>query len=678
MGKVFMIWVLGIVLAFSGLSSAVESALIADNGRLVLPSELPGSFLVSVPFQGQKLDLELQKSEVFGENTRFLVDDGTGKLAEIEAGQDRSYLGNVLGHPTFTVSAVLAENGLVANIVRPGQESITIEPLDSSSGNQLHKICLNQTNDYSSVANILTSDINETTMAASVAPITMVPSALTTAVMQAVSKSTATLKPSRVMDVLEYEIGVEIGSRSFFASSSYGGNIDKAKASAQSIVANLDARYLRGAGIKHRLGTVLIRTNADTDPLRDKVTATGASSKARGSLAAFKDYWNNNPDVVGKTHDLAVYHVKSAPSGLSYMNSVGSGNRYATCGGNGATSWANGTLVHEFGHSWGLKHNNSSGMFYESKPRNFAGSHEAGGSDVHVSVMHGGGSHNIGRLSTEEANSVYNFRQKKRSYGDLIANPGQIPPFGQYDRSFTVDGKSVTIDVIANDIDCNNDVLDVQILDTVSQKGGKITLSAGTGPGGRNELTYTPPAGYVGSDFFHYTVFDTAGGKDWGAVYVANDGPIVVDTKAKLYNYDLGSLGSSVEANWTLISPTTTGDVFWSGAEVKAADRGSRNGVNNINRDIIYGSARTTLNHKIANGVWEITINMGDLTVAHDNMAVRAEGRLLGLNVNSKAGEFPYVKGEVTVTDGQLNIDFDDMGGEDSSWAITRLSLQRK
>jgi len=101
--------------------------------------------------------------------------------------------------------------------------------------------------------------------------------------------------------------------------------------------------------------------------------------------------------------------------------------------------------------------------------------------------MHGGGDHNIGRLATDEANTVYGTRQNKRSYGDLVPNPGPIPPFGHRDQVIATGGP-ITIDVIANDFDANNDVLDVQLLDTVSQQGGTIALSAGTGPGGAISL----------------------------------------------------------------------------------------------------------------------------------------------------------------------------------------------
>jgi hypothetical protein len=484
-----------------------------------LPENLPNNLLITLSYSGEKLTLELEKNYVFGENTKFLVDDGSGKLIEIDKGLERTYVGSVAEHPNFIVSAVMTNKGLIASINRPGQEMLEVRP--SGNDKRSHEIYTTLKDDqYTNDCNVQSENHTEN----HIENLTEVSSSFVPSSSDEISKNVAnaTLPPTRVMDVLEFEVGVEIGSRAFFATTAYNGNLASAQASAQSLTGSLNSRYLRGSGIRHKLGTVIIRTNASTDPLRDRVTGTGTSSTANASLAAFRDYWNNNPNEVGRTHDLAVYHVLSAPSGLAYVNAVATSSKYGTIGGNGPTSWAGGTAVHEIGHLWSLAHTNSSGLFYESKPRNNAGSTTAGGTDVYVSVMHGGGDHNIGRLATNEALRVLSARNAKRSAGTLITNPGQVPPFGVYDNlTIPSSGSSAIIDVIANDFDVNNNALDVRLLDKVSQKGGTISLSTGTGPGGRNKLKYTPPAsGLSGTDFFHYTVFDPAGGTDFGAVYV--------------------------------------------------------------------------------------------------------------------------------------------------------------
>jgi len=266
------------------------------SASLSLPNDLPKSFSVQVPYFEEVLTVHLKKNKVFGENTKFLVASEDGSLAEIAPGPECTYLGWVEERPEYIVSAVLSDDGLRATIFPPEASPIEVKPSGGSRESGLHLIMSDSIKEL---------PVGQLSISPQVAK----------AGSSSLGSSTATLPPERVMDVLEYEIGVEIGSRAFL-SDTYSSNLATAQASAQSTVTNLDARYLRAAGIKHRLGTVIIRTDAATDPLRDSVTATGGATGADSSLAAFRDYWNGNPQEVGNTHDLAVYHVRSAPSGL--------------------------------------------------------------------------------------------------------------------------------------------------------------------------------------------------------------------------------------------------------------------------------------------------------------------------------------------------------------------------
>lgn len=501
---------------------------------------------------------------------------------------------------------------------------------------------------------------------------------------KAQAKSKATLPPRRVMEVLEYEVGVEVGSRAFFAKSAYDGDLKAAQAVVKTIVPNLDRRYLHSTGIKFKLGKVIIHTKADEDPLRDLVLTTGGGGTAPSSLHAFRDYWNKHPEIVGTSHDLACYHVMYPPSGLAYVKSVGTSQRYATVGGRGQTSWADGTLTHEFGHSWGLLHTNASGFFYESSPRVKGGATTAGGSSNPISIMVGD-RRNIGRLASDEAMKVMATRKERRSHGSVV-DPGPVKPFGMRDKVVLGDTSTV-IDVIDNDYDVNNDVLDVKLLDTVSHQGGRISLSESTGPGGRNEIRYQLPKSGLpnADDFFHYTVFDTTGKSDFGAVYIQSS-DLIVDLQAEQYQYDFGTKTSPVEPGYTRISPETSGDVTWKG-KVNAADRGRSNGVNKINQDLVFSKDARRLRHLIANGVWRVTLNMGDQDFSHDQMGVRAEGRLITNRVDSAKGQFVYVSDDggstsavtfdVKVTDKRLDLTFFDRGGSDPNWVATRMSLQK-
>ncbi len=649
-----------------------------------LPNNLPSNFSMQISHLGEVMTLELEKSLVFGENTRFLIDDGTGKMIETKRPKACTYVGSVKEHPNFYVNAVITKNGLIATIVKSKRETIEIRPvLGSKKKHDIYMIEKRNTQLTNKCSLGFKQDDHVHAMPREISSFGKVKSSvrlLKSLGNKSRQKSTgilaASLPPTTVMDVLEYEIGVEIGSRSFFGSA-YNGNLAIAQASAQSIIGNLNSRFLHGSGVKFTLGTVIIRTNASTDPLRDLVTGTGASSTASSSLAAFRNYWNNNPGEVGTTHDVAVYHVKAAPSGLAYVNKVATSHKYATMGGNGATSWANGTAAHEVGHIWNLRHTNSSGIFYENRPRNNSGSNAPGGNDYYISVMHGSGNHNIGRFSTTEAQIVRQVLNEKRPAGNPTSNPGEVKPFGVYDEYEMQSTAPVVIDVIANDYDANNNVLDVRVLDQVSNLGGTISLSAGTGPGGRNELIYTPPTGGLnGKDFFHYTVFDTTGRTDFGAVYMYRETSLF-NENSEQFRFDLGTRTSAVWPDYDRLHGDTSNSLYgWTDTSVVGdRDRGSASGTNNLNRDLCQSSQPATFETKLRNGLWQVLITFGDRSYPHDNIFVKAEGIDMVENIDTTPGVYFNEIFEVDVADGKLSLEFSDRGGSDANWVATRIIL---
>ena len=60
---------------------------------------------------------------------------------------------------------------------------------------------------------------------------------------------------------------------------------------------------------------------------------------------------------------------------------------------------------------------------------------------------------------------------------------------------------AVTIDVLANDADSNGDALTLFSFAAQSAQGGTLSRSVGTGPGGRDEIIYTPAAGFTTAGF---------------------------------------------------------------------------------------------------------------------------------------------------------------------------------
>lgn len=675
---------------------------VGETTQIALPTDLPEQFTTTIDFEGQTLTLELDKNSVFGENTKFLIDDGSGQLVEVE-GVDRSYLGQVAEHPDYVVSGVLSPNGLSASIIRPGLKSIVIDPSHATPGVHFVSLAADVAHDHdgdgipdhtaeehqnetdgghppgctcAGCCGETSSEPADQETAASVDPITVDPQAPAEANGPSGDggPSTATLPPTRVMNVYEFEVGVDVGTNALqnnYGSGTTAQKVATAMAEVQKIPGNLDARYLHSTGIKHRLGTIIIRT--DGDPF------TVSNGNDTAGLNAFRSYWNSNPGIVGNTHDLAVFHIRSAPSGLAFVGTAGTSSGYALSASNGPSSWADGTLAHEFGHSWNLPHVNDGrniGMFYENRPRNNNGSTTAGGRDDYISPMDGSGDHNIGRLATDEALRVLARRNIRLGSGDLISDPGEVKPFGHRDE-LEVGLTPVVFDVIANDYDVNNDVLDVELLDTVSFLGGTISLSAGTGPGGRNEIIYTPPAGGGEGDFFHYTVVDSTGRSDFGAVHVTS-AFIGVNTGQDFYSYDPGTTDSPVFNNpvqAVRLTPQTIGDVSWS-APVQAVDRGDSAG-NAYNRDLIFGTSAVTWSHKIENGRWQVTVNMSDPSNNLDNMYVNGEGQPGLTDLDRPIGTNNTVSFEVDVLDGELNLEFGDADTVNPLWAVNRINLQQ-
>jgi hypothetical protein len=114
------------------------------------------------------------------------------------------------------------------------------------------------------------------------------------------------------------------------------------------------------------------------------------------------------------------------------------------------------------------------------------------------------------------------------------------PPVANDDTATTNQNQAVTVDVLANDTDVDEDVLNLDSFDSTSTEGGTITrddngTSADTSD---DQLTYTPAMGFTGTDTFEYTVSDGTA-TDMAMVTVtvdevigANNPPVAVDDTA--------------------------------------------------------------------------------------------------------------------------------------------------
>jgi len=275
---------------------------------LELPEDLPAEFTLPVEFGDQVLTLQLTKHRVYGENTRFLIEQGDGELVEHEVPVDRSYVGTVSEHSDYYAVACLTQNGLKAVVTRPDQESLVIEPqstIENAAGqaarNGMHQVYL-QRLDYqcdTCGSNFGEQDDNGNNGRRE----SSLPSGLARAGESGRSAGSGGPEVSFASsaNVMEFEIGVDISFTAW--TNRYGSSMSQVDSQMVLLISRLDQTWLQSSMVKHVLGTVIVRTNQSTDPYQS------FGSTSTEMLNAFRNRWNSNPgNENGLTHDLAVLH----------------------------------------------------------------------------------------------------------------------------------------------------------------------------------------------------------------------------------------------------------------------------------------------------------------------------------------------------------------------------------
>ena len=217
--------------------------------------------------------------------------------------------------------------------------------------------------------------------------------------------------------------------------------------------------------------------------------------------------------------------------------------------------------------------------------------------------------------------------------GDLPIGPVTAPiylratnvgPLASDDTASTAAGTAVTLPVLANDTDGDGDVLRLWST-TQGANGSVVKNSNGT-------LTYTPKAGFTGSDTFTYTVADGQGGQDTASVNVT---------------VGSGSTGTKVHAiNAGGTAYTTTGgvaysaDQFFSGGKTFKTTAAIANTVD----DALYQSERFgafSYAMPVADGTYKVTLKFAEnfFTAAGKRVFdVTAEGKLVIDNLDIWTG----------------------------------------
>ena len=160
-------------------------------------------------------------------------------------------------------------------------------------------------------------------------------------------------------------------------------------------------------------------------------------------------------------------------------------------------------------------------------------------------------------------------------------------------------------------------------------------------------------------------------------------------TSGLTYTLDFGSETSPLEPGWIRVTPATdTSLVNWRLSTPLAGDRGAANGADRLDRDFVYNSRESQLNVNVGNGVWRVTMGIGDTGgYAHDRVSISAEGLPIHADLTTSGPAIVYIgqdtsssdpstSFDVPVTDGVLSINIADQGGSNPHWVLNSLKLE--
>ncbi|HKB02491.1 MAG TPA: SdrD B-like domain-containing protein [Gemmataceae bacterium] len=144
----------------------------------------------------------------------------------------------------------------------------------------------------------------------------------------------------------------------------------------------------------------------------------------------------------------------------------------------------------------------------------------------------------------------------------------------------------------------------------------------------------------------------------------------------KSLSLDFGTVLSPVASGYVratdLDSYTLVKGYGWKSGQVRSIDRliGSA-----LVRDFI-ATEQTTFVVDVPDGDYKVTLTLGDAVKAHDKMGIFLEGKPVA-TLSTAARNFVTRTFKVTVTDRQLTLDLDDLGGRDADVVLNALRVVR-
>lgn len=249
----------------------------------------------------------------------------------------------------------------------------------------------------------------------------------------------------------------------------------------ENIVNQCDVIYRRDVGVTYAITQVNVRTSAAADPYNDLPVASVDPSTLLGRV---RSVWGGSSgsqrDIV---HLMTGRDLTSSTIGIAYVGVVCRSPNVGLSQSRFTSNLSLRTVLtaHEIGHNFGSNHD-SSGTFVMAP--------------------------STGPSSQQQFSpaSISAINSYLASSGSCLASAG---PGAGPDSAAVTAPQTVLIDVLANDASACGLALTLSLPSFGTSAGGSVAISIGTGPGGRNQIRYTPPASVpVGglNDTFTYRI----------------------------------------------------------------------------------------------------------------------------------------------------------------------------
>ncbi|MBW8040497.1 MAG: hypothetical protein FVQ85_10895 [Planctomycetes bacterium] len=448
---------------------------------LTLPGSLPDHFVVLIEYEGVLQILRLQRYSLRAPDYRVRIQQADGKIMGIAPPVPRTYRGFIEGKPDSEVAASLLPAGLTASIVRGDKSIWHIQPLPEwniGGSDQMHVIYRQEdviAGDWMCGSDTLVHPNDLYGLAAD-------------------EMSTDNIvTQANCIKVCEIAFDADV---EFYQKNS--SSVPDTIADIESIVNAMDLIYAEETLITYTITDTLVRT-AEADPY----SATGSGDL----LDEFRSEWNSNQTNIQRdiAHLMTGKNLDGNIIGVAWLSVIcGSSYGYGLSESRYTSNFSNRVALtaHEVGHNWSAGHCN-------------------GDSDCSIMCSGlGGCSGNVSGFGSRAISKIISHRDSRTC---LTSGPGYgspVPPKANLDNAVIGNNEVLVIDVLANDYDGNCDILVINGFQTVSNIGGTVVRSIGTGPGGRDELSYTPPSYDFGEDSFTYTAGDGTGLQATGTVKV--------------------------------------------------------------------------------------------------------------------------------------------------------------